>query len=132
MAFSAGENSKPNQCCASKHDLLALLAESVQFSVMLLRAFLSAQCPRTVDDVRETLISLSGTTTDARANSTAKVPLDKSSACAEARLDAPEVHDSVYLVFRRFGDGKANIDAGANSGYSAISIWASGSEATVL
>jgi hypothetical protein len=99
---------------------------------MLLRAFLSAQCPRTVDDVRETLISLSRTATEARANSTAKVPLDTSSACAEARLNAPEVHDADYLVFRRFGDGTTIVDVGASSGYSAISIWASGSEATVL
>jgi hypothetical protein len=99
---------------------------------MLLRAFLSAQCPRTVDDVRETLASLSKAATEARDNLTAKVPLDTPSACAEARLNAPEVHDGDYLVFRRFGDGKANVDVGANSGYSAISIWASGSEATVL
>ena len=45
----------------------------------------------------------------------------------------PAPHDADYRVFRNFSDeGDLIIDVGANSGYSAESIWASGSGARVL
>jgi len=48
-------------------------------------------------------------------------------------LNEPTVHDEDYLVFRAFQDPESVIlDIGGNSGYSAVSMWASGTAAKVF
>jgi FkbM family methyltransferase len=89
-------------------------------------------CTRTVDDIREALIALHAKALDNAERFAEGVTLDTSVAAAEAHLGASAVHDPDYVVFRRFAAGQLIIDVGANSGYSATSIWAAGSDATVL